>query len=377
MSEDVKTRKLKPEKEPEPVANPDTDSDGPTLADVMKEVNKAYGSKIISKASGKPDTPRLPTGIFLLDYALGGGIPESLCTMIYGWEASGKTTLAMRIAASAQHKHPGKSVCYLDFEGTFDPVWAKKHGVDNDALYLVQPDQGEQALDIADAIIRASDTSVLVIDSIPAITPMKEIESSMEDQFPGIQARLIGKFLRKLQQALLDERKKGHYPTIILINQWRMKIGVLHGDPRTLPGGVALKYVHSVGVEMLNKEKTDGKTAEGIDTVDYNEHSFRIRKNKVGGGIRTGEFMMVRNPDHPLGEGFIDDAGTVVDYARKWGLATGEGSQPKRFDGLDQSFKTWAQAAEYMYNDLGFFESLKRRLIGLNRKKHGQPEVWT
>lgn len=346
---------------------------GVTLAKVLQDVNKSYGAKLISRASGKTDFPMLPTGIFLLDMGLLGGIPEGTGTQLFGWESSGKTTTAMRIVASAQKKHRDQQAVYFDFEGTFDPLWAAKHGVDTESLLLVSPESGEQGLDIADAVIRARDTSVVVIDSLPAIVPMKEVESSLEDQQMALQARLLGKFLRKTQQAFLDERKKGHFPTPIYINQWRMKMGVMHGDPRTLPGGNALRFVHSVGIEMLNKENTDGKTNDGVDTVDFNEHTFRIKKNKNGTSLRQGEFKMIRNPDHPLGEGFIDDAATVVAYARRMGLATGEGSAPKRFDGLEETFPTWDSAAQHMYQDLDFFESLKRRMIGIQRVKVGMP----
>lgn len=357
---------------------PKTESKVITLDKVMAQVNKNYGTHVISRASGKPNWTLLPTGIFLLDMALLGGVPEGNGTMIYGWESSGKTTLSMRIAASAQKKYrnTGQKVCWFDFEGTFDPLWASKHGADINELFLIHPESGEQGLDIAEAVIRAQDTSVVVIDSLPAIVPMKEIEGSVEDQQVALQARLLGKFLRKLQQAFLDERKTGHYPTIIFINQWRMKMGVLHGDPRTLPGGNALRFVHSVGIETMNKENTDGKTEDGVDTVDFNEHSFRIRKNKAGTSLRMGEYRMIRNPSHPLGEGFIDDADTVVTYARRMGLATGEGSAPKRFDGLDQTFRTWDEAGQYMYQDLEFFENLKARMIGIQREKVGLPAEW-
>jgi RecA/RadA recombinase len=193
----------------------------------------------------------------------------------------------------------------------------------------------------------------------------------MEDQQVGLAARLIGKFLRKMQQALIDERKRNHYPTVILINQWRMKIGVMHGDPRTLPGGNALKYVHSVGVEITNKENVDGKDASGNNVVDFNEHMFRIKKNKVGNSIRSGEFKMIRNPSHPLGAGFIDDAATVVTFGRRMGFIEGDGSAPKRVQGVDQSFQRFQDIGDYFYENLDFYEHFKRRLITKQRADMG------
>lgn len=373
MAETRTRTRTKPEAKAEAKPVPKEKDDGRlTIEQVSKQVAKNYGnSNLISRASGLPDFKRIPTGVFLLDMATSGGIPEGTGTQIFGWESSGKTTLAMRIAANAQKKYPDQKVCYFDFEGTFDPVWAERHYVNTEELFLIQPESGEQGLDIADAVLRAKDTSVVVIDSLPAIVPMREVESSLEDNHVALQARLITRYLRKVSQAFLDERHKGHFPTLLFINQWRTKIGTMHGDPRVLPGGNSMRYVHVLGIEMKNKENTDGKTDEGIDTVDFNEHSFRIHKNKGPAALKSGEFKMIRNPDHPLGHGFIDEADTVVTFARRFGIATGDGSAPKKFEGLDQTFRTWSEAAEYLYQDLDFYEALKKRMIGIIREKNG------
>lgn len=336
------------------------------LGKLAKQVQKNYGGHVMHIADQKSFFKHVPTGIFTLDMGLLGGIPEGLSTMLYGWESSGKSTIAAKIAGNMQRKYPDQNVMYMDIEGTFDTLWAEKHGVDIGALYLSQPETGEMALDIAEAAVKTRDCSLLIVDSIAMLIPFKEAESSMEDQLPGLQARMIGKFLRKLTLAFLREREHGHWPTVILINQWRMKIGVSFGDPRVLPGGLALKFAHSIGIDIKNKEIM-GKDAYGNETVEKNTHSFLIKKNKIGTSLRTGEFDMIRNPSHPYGEGFIDDADTVVTFGRRMGLIEGEGGSAKRVQGLDESFRTFEEIKNYFYSDLDFFDEFKAQLIGMQR----------
>jgi recombination protein RecA len=346
-----------------------------SLSDVMGQVSKNYGSaNIMRAASTIPTHTHLPTDIFTLDMALFGGLPESMITMLYGWESSGKTTVAMRVVGAAQRKYPDKKVVFVDCEGTFQNGWAQRHGVNTDEMILVQPESGEQAVDIVDAVLRAQDTSLVVLDSIPALMPVKELEKSAEDATVALQARLIGTLTRKAKHALLDERKHGHYPTLCLINQFRNKITMM-GDPRSLPGGNALKFFVDVRVELANKE-TLGRDEHDVETVDFNEHSFKITKNKIGTGLRSGEFQMVRNPSHPLGQGFIDDAKTVLTYAKKFGLFTG-GGQAWRIAGLDEKFGRIQEAADYLYSDLEFYGGLKNRLISMQREHAGlRPTDW-
>lgn len=343
-----------------------------TLDEVIQAVSKQHGDKVIARAKDRPCHTHLRTGIFTLDMALFGGIPESTISMLYGWESSGKTTVAMRVAGAAQRKYPDRKVVFIDAEGSFSVPWAERHGVDCDKLILVQPETGEQAVDIIDAVIRAEDTSLVILDSIPALMPVQELEKSAEDATVALQARLIGTLVRKATQALLDERKYGHDVTLLLINQWRNKIQLM-GDNRNLPGGNALKFFAFTRVELKNKEQI-GRDAHDVETVDHNDHSFTIGKNKEGTGIRSGEFQMIRNPDHPLGQGFIDDAKTVLTYAKKFGIFTGGGAS-WRIDGLDEKFGKISEAIDYMYSDLDFYEALQNRLITIQRDHAGLPTV--
>ena len=225
--------------------------------------------------------------------------------MPFGWESAGKTTVLMRVVAAAQRKYPDRKVVWVDTEGTFSPIWARCHGVDPDAMVLVQPSSGEMAIDIIMACISAVDTSIVVLDSLPALVPIKEMEKSAEDAIVALQARLIGTLVRKGTQALIDERKKGHNVLLACINQYRNRI-VMMGDPRNLPGGNALKFFVSQRFEVMKKEVV-GKDAFDVECVDYNEHEWKITKNKMGNSLRTGAFTMICNPSHPRGPGFIDE----------------------------------------------------------------------
>jgi hypothetical protein len=186
----------------------------------------------------------------------------------------------------------------------------------------------------------------------------------------GMQARLIGKFCRKTLNSVVEQRVKGNFPAIILLNQWRSKIGVMYGDPRVLPGGIAQHNSASVKIEILNKEH-EGKDALDLSTVDYNEHSFKITKSTEGVAIRHGEFKMIRNPDHVLGPGYIDDASTVATWARKFGIITGSGAGGFQIEGVDQKFRILKEIEDYLNTNRDVYESLKHKLICLYRQTNG------
>jgi recombination protein RecA len=339
-----------------------------TLDSVMAQVAETHGANVMRNARTLATFKHISTGIFTLDMALFGGVPESLITMLYGWESSGKTTVAMRVLGATQRKYPDKKAVFIDVEGTFSNAWAVKHGVDLDKLIIVTPETGEQAVDVADAVLRAHDTSIVILDSLPALVPVKELEKSAEDVTVALQARLIGTFVRKATQALLDERKQGHYPSLILINQFRNKIALM-GDPRSLPGGNALKFFVACSVEIANKE-TIGKDAYDVETVEFNDHSFKIKKNKIGTGIRNGEFQMIRNPSHPRGSGFIDEGKTVLTYAKKFGIFTGGGST-WRIDGIEKKFSRIQEAIDWLYDNPEPYHALKERLLTIQREHAG------
>ncbi len=358
-------------------AKPVEKTGGSELAAVLKDIGKVHGDNVVMTADMKPAYKHIPFNIFALDMATFGGLPEGACTLLYGWESSGKTTLTLRAIAAAQKKYPKKRAVLVEPEGTLDPVWARTHGVDTSKLILVQPTSGEQAFDIARAMVQAEDVSMVAIDSLAALVPNVEKEKSMEDGVVGNHAKLIARFCRTIQSDMLAERTRGHRPALLLINQWRYKIGVTHGDNRVLPGGVAQHFCSSVKIEIKNREITkDGnkpaKDAEGHSTVDFNDHSFAIKKNKMGVGLREGEFKMCRSPDHPLGMGTIDDAPLVVTWCRSMGLITGSGSS-WHVEGIDHRFTRLQEIADHFYDTPEFYGPLKQRLIEDYREKIGQP----
>lgn len=345
------------------------------LGKVMGDVSKAYGPTVINRADLRPKLKHIPMGVFTLDMATLGGIPEGACTLKYGRAHSGKTTLTLRAIGQAQKKYPDRTPALIDLEGTYAPEWGEVHGIDNSRLALVQPDTGEQALDVVVELLKAQEVSMVAVDSLAGLVPFKETQKSFEDAMIGEQARLISRFCRVAQNIMLNQRKRGHRPAIVLVNQWRYKVGVMYGDPRVLPGGEAQHYFASLKIEYKNKEK-EGKDDNNQTAVLHNEHAFSIDKNKIGAAVREGEFQMIRDPDHPLGQGFIDDGPAVVTWMRGRGLITGGGSSWKVQELGDRKFGRLQEIADHFYSDLAYYDDLKRRLITDYRVSRGLSADW-
>jgi recombination protein RecA len=275
----------------------------------LDSIEKQFGKGAIMKLgeSGHADVETVPTGSLSLDIALGGGIPRGRIIEVYGPESSGKTTLTLHAIAQAQKA--GGTAAFIDAEHALDPSYAKKIGVNLDDLLLSQPDNGEQALEITETLVRSNAVDIIVVDSVAALVPRAEIEGEMGDSHMGLQARLMSQALRKLTGVI--SRSKA---TVIFVNQIRMKIGVMFGNPETTTGGNALKFYSSVRMDIRRIAQI-----KKADAVLGNRTRVKVVKNKIAPPFREAEFDIMYN------EG-ISVTGDVLDLAVKYDIVEKSGA---------------------------------------------------
>jgi len=298
----------KPQKTVEPSGKEDA------LQRVIAQIEKQYGQGAIMQMDEHQYAriEGIPTGALSLDMALGGaGIPRGRVTELFGPESSGKTTLALHVVASAQRA--GGVAAFIDAEHALDTTWAKRLGVDVSSLLVSQPDTGEQALDIAEMLIRSNSVDVIVVDSVAALTPSAEIQGEMGDTHVGLQARLMSQAMRKLA-AIINRSKT----SILFINQIRMKIGVMFGNPETTPGGKALKFYSSVRIDVRRMA-----TIKDAGRAIGSRVRARVVKNKIAPPFRDAEFDILFDSgisyegdllDLGLASGIVEKSGAWLNY---------------------------------------------------------------
>ena len=307
-----KAKKEKPVKSTLPKGSSIADKKMEAVKLAMEQITKAYGVGAIMKMGDKTaemTTEIIPTGCLPLDIALGvGGLPRGRVTEIFGPEASGKTTLCLHVAAEAQKL--GGTAAFIDAEHALEPTRAAAIGVNLDTLLISQPDNGEQALEIVETLVRSNAVDVIIVDSVAALVPKAEIEGEMGDSMMGVQARLMSQALRKLTGAISKSRA-----VVIFTNQLRQKIGVMFGNPETTPGGLALKFYSSVRIDVRKIANIKTASGEAIGS----QHRARIVKNKIAPPFKEAEFDIMNT------EG-ISIYGSLVDMAVDKGLITKSGA---------------------------------------------------
>lgn len=322
----------------------------------LTQIEKQFGKGSIMKLGETGDVviEVIPTGALSVDIALGvGGVPRGRVIELYGPESSGKTTVALHIAAEAQKG--GGIAAYIDVEHALDPSYAQKLGVDIDNLLISQPDTGEQALEIAEALVRSGAVDIVVVDSVAALAPRAEIEGEMGDAHVGLQARLMSQALRKLTGAISKSRT-----TAIFINQIREKIGIMFGNPETTPGGRALKFYSSVRMEVRKTETLK----QGSELIGMRVRC-KIVKNKVAPPFKEGEFDLI------YGEG-ISKAGCILDQAVDLDIVNKSGAwysynENRIGQGRDN-------AREYLKQNLDIMNEIETKVLdklGLKRNGSG------
>lgn len=325
------------------------------IQNALSQIKKQYGDGAIMKMGEgvNHDIPRFSSGSLSLDLALGGGIPLGRIIEIYGPESSGKTTISLHAIAEIQKK--GGRAAFIDAEHALDPSYAKKIGVDIDNLLISQPDDGEQALEITEALVRSGGIDLIVIDSVAALTPRAEIEGSMGDSHMGLQARLMSQALRKLT-AIVSKTNC----SVIFINQLRMKIGVMFGNPETTAGGNALKFYCSLRLDVRRIDKiTEKATGEEGGEIIGNRTRVKVVKNKVAPPFRQAEFDIL----YARG---ISKEGDILDLGVKYGILEKAGAYFRY--GEDTIGQGREQAKQYLSEHKSLQDKLEKEIRVLAEK---------
>jgi recombination protein RecA len=329
---------------------------------VLAALQKEFGDGIGQRGGNWPDAERIPVDIFPFDYATGGGIPRGRCTMFYGKEGSTKSLTLYR--ALAQVQKTGETGVLIDAEHVYDTSWAKRTGVNTAKLIVIQPDNGEQAVDAAEAMMYASDVGMVGIDSVAAIVPNNEIESSASKQQVAGNALLLTKFTRKMVSALTREAKNSHRPALVLVNQIRYKLGVMYGDPENMPGGEALKFMTSLRVRFYGTDKKIEGKADAA--AMFKEVSAQIKKHRVPIIGKNFTYDISVNEQSGMDVGQVEVWPTVFSVIKDLGLLQ---TLKNGYEFMNETYKTQGEIKQKYNEDAEFKVEVNNLLWTLGKQQ--------
>jgi recombination protein RecA len=338
------------------------------LKSVLAKLKKDFGEGVAVVGGGHEAVDRIPTGIFQFDLATGGGIPTGKVTIIYGSESSGKTTLTLKLIAYVQRVMKKKAV-FVDLENSLDLQWAELCGVIVPELVVLRPESAEQVVDVVEAVMYAADVGIVIVDSLGAMTTDNEITSGAEKVIVGGAALIVGKLIRKSTIAMNVQRKQKHFPTLVLINQIRIKIGVMYGDPETTPGGNAVRFASSLSVRLYGKDKIIKEIHPTLPT--FKEVSAIIKKWKVPIVSRSFEYELCLVPHEGLSLLESPSWNTVSGFLKKHEVIRKEGT---RWLCMDTEFPALGAIQQAYEQSPDLRLALQQEVVALEMKKPIAPQ---
>ena len=333
------------------------------LKDLQKKFTKQYGEGTAEIGREMPHPPRCPLGIFSLDLAIGGGIPLNTVTTIFGNESSGKTNLSLCAIREYQKRWPDRTCVFIDIEGTLQEDWTRKMGVNWERLMVITPQFAEHVIDMIDDLLQAEDIGLIVIDSIAAMAAQKDLEGTAETDTVGRNAMLVSRFMRKVQhrlRMLQIGEAKGEFPTLILINQIRHKVGVMFGSPETRPGGMAQDFAQTLRIRVHGKPVIDKDVNEEMAVRKFIKGT--VQKYKCAITSANFEFEHVMVPHKGLEVGYAYDWPAIKKYTQGYGMLVKEGNVWKL---CGEEFKKLEDIDERLRQDIGLRDALFDTLLGL------------
>jgi len=335
--------------------------------EVLVGLQKQYGPSIGKIGGGYYPAGRIPTGIFPLDLALGGGFPRAKMSMICGLESSGKSLILYKLLSQVQSE--GKVAVLVDVEGSYDLEWATLLGVDTKKLVYILPSTAEEAIDAIDGFMNSDDVGIVGLDSIAALCSQNEVESAASKMIVAGVSQMIGKLSRKITSALNRQRSSGYIPAFISVNQVRYKVGVMYGNPEVFPGGIGLMFYHSLILRMYGKNKMVKEISSEVPA--FREISGIVKKSKVPVVSLAFEYDICLVPHGKLNVGDVDAWNTVSNYAKKVGLIS---KTDNGWKAMGSGFKTLEAMKDHYYEDSMFSSSLRSELIKVIKPVHKNVE---